>query len=126
MPQRDDVAVPRDHARGPFDVTTKPSTLRRRSEIISHGDSFDGRQRRFSPVRPAPRRYSLCHQLRGKPVDADLNINGHDHRLSFDVRTSLLDVLREHLGLTGTKKAATTASAAPARCWSTAGACCPA
>lgn len=39
-----------------------------------------------------------------KPVDTILNINGRDHQLAFDVRTSLLDLLREHLGLTGTKK----------------------
>jgi xanthine dehydrogenase YagT iron-sulfur-binding subunit len=39
-----------------------------------------------------------------KPADVTLTINGRDHRLAFDVRTSLLDLLREHLGLTGTKK----------------------
>jgi xanthine dehydrogenase YagT iron-sulfur-binding subunit len=33
-----------------------------------------------------------------------LNINGRDNRLTLDVRTSLLDALREHLHLTGTKK----------------------
>ena len=33
-----------------------------------------------------------------------LNVNGADHRLELDERTSLLDALREHLGLTGTKK----------------------
>jgi xanthine dehydrogenase YagT iron-sulfur-binding subunit len=38
------------------------------------------------------------------PVDATLTINGQNHALSFDVRTSLLDLLREHLGLTGAKK----------------------
>jgi xanthine dehydrogenase YagT iron-sulfur-binding subunit len=38
------------------------------------------------------------------PVDASLKINGREHRLAFDVRTSLLDLLREHVGLTGTKK----------------------
>ena len=37
-------------------------------------------------------------------MDLTLNINGRDHRLSLDARTSLLDALREHLGLTGTKK----------------------
>jgi xanthine dehydrogenase YagT iron-sulfur-binding subunit len=31
-------------------------------------------------------------------------INGRSHDLSIDVRTSLLDLLREHLRLTGTKK----------------------
>src|SRR4029453_18624852 len=32
------------------------------------------------------------------------NINGQRHELSVDVRTSLLDLLREHLKLTGSKK----------------------
>jgi len=32
------------------------------------------------------------------------NINGRRHDLAIDPRTSLLDLLREHLGLTGTKK----------------------
>jgi xanthine dehydrogenase YagT iron-sulfur-binding subunit len=39
-----------------------------------------------------------------KPIDASLAINGQRHALSFDVRTSLLDLVRERLGLTGTKK----------------------
>ena len=33
-----------------------------------------------------------------------LKINGHDRELAFDVRTSLLDLLRERLGPTGAKK----------------------
>ena len=33
-----------------------------------------------------------------------LNVNGADHELDLDPRTSLLDALREHLALTGTKK----------------------
>ena len=33
-----------------------------------------------------------------------LRINGEEHRLEIDVRTTLLDLLREHLGLTGAKK----------------------
>jgi xanthine dehydrogenase YagT iron-sulfur-binding subunit len=33
-----------------------------------------------------------------------LNINGQDRDLNVDVRTSLLDALREHLDLTGSKK----------------------
>jgi xanthine dehydrogenase YagT iron-sulfur-binding subunit len=32
------------------------------------------------------------------------NINGRSHDLAIDPRTSLLDLVREHLGLTGTKK----------------------
>jgi aerobic-type carbon monoxide dehydrogenase small subunit (CoxS/CutS family) len=33
-----------------------------------------------------------------------LNVKGQDHQLSVDVRTSLLDLLREHPELTGAKK----------------------
>jgi xanthine dehydrogenase YagT iron-sulfur-binding subunit len=33
-----------------------------------------------------------------------LSINGREHRVVLDVRTSLLDALREHLNLTGSKK----------------------
>jgi xanthine dehydrogenase YagT iron-sulfur-binding subunit len=33
-----------------------------------------------------------------------LNVNGRDHRLTLDTRTTLLDALREHLQLTGSKK----------------------
>jgi xanthine dehydrogenase YagT iron-sulfur-binding subunit len=33
-----------------------------------------------------------------------LRINGEEHRLDVDVRTTLLDLLREDLGLTGAKK----------------------
>jgi xanthine dehydrogenase YagT iron-sulfur-binding subunit len=39
-----------------------------------------------------------------EPVDVTLQINGHEHRLRLDPRTTLLDALREHLALTGTKK----------------------
>jgi xanthine dehydrogenase YagT iron-sulfur-binding subunit len=38
------------------------------------------------------------------PTTAIFTVNGDRHQLSFDVRTSLLDLLREHLQLTGTKK----------------------
>jgi xanthine dehydrogenase YagT iron-sulfur-binding subunit len=40
----------------------------------------------------------------GGHVAMRLQINGHDHDLNVDVRTSLLDALREHLDLTGSKK----------------------
>jgi xanthine dehydrogenase YagT iron-sulfur-binding subunit len=38
------------------------------------------------------------------PVKLELEINGHPHVLSLDPRTTLLDALREHLALTGSKK----------------------
>jgi xanthine dehydrogenase YagT iron-sulfur-binding subunit len=37
-------------------------------------------------------------------VAVRLRVNGEEHGLSLDIRTSLLDALREHLGLTGSKK----------------------
>jgi xanthine dehydrogenase YagT iron-sulfur-binding subunit len=37
-------------------------------------------------------------------MDMTLFVNGADHRLSLDPRTTLLDTLRDHLGLTGSKK----------------------
>jgi xanthine dehydrogenase YagT iron-sulfur-binding subunit len=40
----------------------------------------------------------------GKPVDIALTINDRDHSVAVDIRTSLLDLLRERLGLTGAKK----------------------
>src|SRR3569833_497664 len=47
-----------------------------------------------TPARVSPR----------QPLTLSLNINGQERRLALDVRTSLLDALREHVGLTGTKK----------------------
>jgi xanthine dehydrogenase YagT iron-sulfur-binding subunit len=38
------------------------------------------------------------------PVKVGLEINGHFHSLTLDPRTTLLDALREHLALTGSKK----------------------
>src|ERR1700716_1405254 len=38
------------------------------------------------------------------PVSVELQINGRSHSLTFDPRTTLLDALREHLALTGSKK----------------------
>ena len=38
------------------------------------------------------------------PADMVLNVNGRDAHLKLDVRTTLLDALREHMQLTGSKK----------------------
>jgi len=39
-----------------------------------------------------------------RTVSTTLDVNGQSYALELDARTSLLDTLREHLGLTGTKK----------------------
>jgi xanthine dehydrogenase YagT iron-sulfur-binding subunit len=38
------------------------------------------------------------------PLNVLLRVNGTEHRLTLDPRTTLLDALREHLHLTGSKK----------------------
>jgi xanthine dehydrogenase YagT iron-sulfur-binding subunit len=38
------------------------------------------------------------------PIDLALRVNGTEHRLTLDPRTTLLNALREHLHLTGSKK----------------------
>jgi xanthine dehydrogenase YagT iron-sulfur-binding subunit len=40
----------------------------------------------------------------GTDIDLTLHVNGRTRRLHLDSRVTLLDALREHLGLTGTKK----------------------
>ncbi|OLF10361.1 (2Fe-2S)-binding protein [Actinophytocola xanthii] len=40
----------------------------------------------------------------GEPVEIGLSVNGRRHRLVVEPRVTLLDALRERLGLTGTKK----------------------
>jgi xanthine dehydrogenase YagT iron-sulfur-binding subunit len=47
---------------------------------------------------PAPAKAAIA------PVPVTLNVNGKLQRLTLDTRTTLLDALREHLHLTGTKK----------------------
>lgn len=41
---------------------------------------------------------------RASAIDVRLRVNGSEHQLSLDPRTTLLDALREHLKLTGSKK----------------------
>jgi xanthine dehydrogenase YagT iron-sulfur-binding subunit len=43
-------------------------------------------------------------EARADPVSVELRVNGSARKLSLDPRTTLLDALREHLALTGTKK----------------------
>jgi xanthine dehydrogenase YagT iron-sulfur-binding subunit len=38
------------------------------------------------------------------PFQMTMRVNGQRHQLALDVRTTLLDALREHMGLTGSKK----------------------
>jgi xanthine dehydrogenase YagT iron-sulfur-binding subunit len=45
-----------------------------------------------------------ANEKTGDAIDVDLTVNGQKHHLSLDPRMTLLDTLRERIGLTGTKK----------------------
>jgi xanthine dehydrogenase YagT iron-sulfur-binding subunit len=51
-----------------------------------------------------PRRDSARAAMAPDAVQVSLTVNGMRHDLALDPRTTLLDLLREHLDLTGTKK----------------------
>ena len=53
----------------------------------------------LSPRLPAPAHPAAASEA----LDVALRINGAEHHLKLDPRTTLLDALREHLGLSGTK-----------------------
>ena len=51
----------------------------------------------------APAKAALSQQP-GAPAPVRLRVNGHDYDLVLEPRVTLLDALREYIGLTGTKK----------------------
>ena len=64
-----------------------------------------------SAALPAVSRVASAKALRAQdprnvsaPVGLALRVNGNEHLVALDIRTTLLDALREHLGLTGSKK----------------------
>jgi xanthine dehydrogenase YagT iron-sulfur-binding subunit len=63
---------------------------------------------RFSSVQPVVEAATQVEvaptAVAGNAVAVDLTINGIQHQLSLDPRVTLLDLLRENLALTGTKK----------------------
>jgi len=97
MPERKSEASPAEVADTP--------TVSRRSLLVSAGtvgivsavDPADvmGRSQSADPPATADRRGTVAVMLR---------INGKEHRLRVDPRTTLLDCLRETVTLTGTKK----------------------
>src|SRR5712671_4212271 len=56
--------------------------------------------RAAAPITGAP----LAVQDPSLPVPLNLRVNGENKSLNLDARTTVLDALREHIGLTGTKK----------------------
>src|SRR2546421_5665996 len=57
-----------------------------------------------SPQTPMPDSAAVAALPGAGPQPLTLNINGRPYTLALEPRVTLLDALREHLGLTGTKK----------------------
>jgi xanthine dehydrogenase YagT iron-sulfur-binding subunit len=59
-----------------------------------------------SPAAAQPAKTSAPQRVNAAPaaLKVVLRVNGAEHRLTLDPRTTLLDALREHLHLTGSKK----------------------
>ena len=88
----------------PDDVTCAPLTsdmTRRDAVTIGVGAAFTSllpTSLTASPVADAPAANSATS------LSLTLNINGQAHHVHLEPRVTLLDALREHIGLTGTKK----------------------
>ena len=54
-----------------------------------------------APAQAAPAPADITRETR---IPVTLSVNGQDYPLAIDPRTTLLDALREHIGLTGSKK----------------------
>ena len=86
----------------PTDKTSLSSLQPTRREIVASGMIAIGVG---SPAAAEPSSGLPSSNLPSpKPVSVSLVVNGQSHVLSLDPRTTLLDLLREHLDLTGTKK----------------------
>ena len=55
-------------------------------------------------LEPPPATAAASPELAGAGIPVLLRVNGQSHALRLDPRVTLLDALREHLDLTGTKK----------------------
>jgi len=86
----------------PHDDVPEPGLFNRRSLLAAGGVGAAGAALMGAAVdcraAPAPEA-----RASGR-MEVELTVNGQAHRLSLDPRTSLLDALRDHLGLTGSKK----------------------
>lgn len=70
--------------------------------IASAVTTVFGVKKTFGQTNPTPRAVQTFEST--GTVDVKLRVNGVEHPLSLDPRMSLLDALRERIGLTGTKK----------------------
>jgi xanthine dehydrogenase YagT iron-sulfur-binding subunit len=84
----------------PVDKSLRPPTRPTRREIVASGAMI--------PVAMGLRTSAAAQSSSSLPspemVSVNLTVNGRLYALTIDPRTTILDLLREHLDLTGTKK----------------------
>ena len=88
--------------------TSDPQTMSRRDLLIISAASAAATRVAPSAAaatnNPIPAPGSATTNMTNTSSHVDLQVNGTAHSLDLDNRTTLLDMLREHLHLTGTKK----------------------
>ncbi len=75
--------------------------MSRRGVLMGSAATAAATQFPAAPAEAAPTRASA---MPPSSADVSFRVNGADRTLTLDTRTTLLDALREHLDLTGTKK----------------------
>lgn len=90
---------PENHA---FEHDEAPADPSRRDFLI--GSAAAGATALVAPIIVKAQDAPALRAKSGKTVAVTLNVNGQRRTLNLDPRTSLLDALREHLDLTGSKK----------------------
>ena len=94
------------HAPHPSGVRGRPPPRRRPLDAgVQNAPLHPQPGRLRATIRPR-RRTGNPPRVASRRMDAEvtLRVNGEAHSLTVDTRTTLLDLLREHLGLTGAKK----------------------
>ena len=95
----------------PKDSSPEPTNPRRRQFLLTGGGTVAASAiAACTPAFAVPTDQLKSEAVRTESAEIEgavpitLRINGKDHRLKIDPRTTLLDCIRETLGLTGTKK----------------------
>ena len=89
-----------------MDSPTTPMISRRDALIVGAATAAAVSASNATPAsaQPAPASPAAASAASGFRTKLSLNVNGTARALDVDTRTTLLDALREHLHLTGTKK----------------------
>lgn len=87
------------------DPSSQPAQVNRRAFVLSVlSTAATGGVAAAAPGRAQARTVHAMPEVHAGGVPLKVNVNGRQHALTVDPRMSTLDLLREHLALTGAKK----------------------